>query len=146
MTLRRAAGVLGVTVLLVLQALSGAAQTSEKYRVRLAPVPMDGGMRSTVAGRGSATAELTGAKLAVDGTFEGLLSPATTARVHRGAAMGVRGASFADLTVAKAPKGAISGSIDLTPEQVRALKAGHLYVQISSEKAPDGNLWGWFVR
>jgi len=61
-------------------------------------------------------------------------------------AMGVRGASFAPLTVTKAAKGTLSGSIDLAPEQVRALKAGQLYIQISSEKAPDGNLWGWFVR
>jgi hypothetical protein len=29
---------------------------------------------------------------------------------------------------------------------VQALKKGQLYIQISSEKAPDGNLWGWFVR
>jgi hypothetical protein len=60
--------------------------------------------------------------------------------------MGVRGSSFAVLTVSKAPKGTVSGSIDLTPEQVQALKKGQLYLQISSEKAPDGNLWGWFVR
>jgi hypothetical protein len=40
---------------------------------------MDGGMRNTVAGTGSATAVLTGTKLAVTGTFDGLLSPATTA-------------------------------------------------------------------
>ena len=60
--------------------------------------------------------------------------------------MGVRGSSFAELTVSKAPKGTISGSIDLTPEQVQSLKRGQLYIQISSEKAPDGNLWGWFVR
>ena len=60
--------------------------------------------------------------------------------------MGVRGASLAMLTVSKALKGTLSGSIDLTPAQVQALKKGQLYVQISSEKAPDGNLWGWFVR
>ena len=146
MALERAAAVLGVAALLALQPLSGSAQSGEKFRVRLATVAMDGGMRSTVAGRGSATGVLTGAKLVVDGTFEGLLSPATTARLHRGAAMGVRGSSFADLTVSKAPKGTVSGTVDLTPEQVRALQAGHLYIQISSEKAPDGNLWGWFVH
>ena len=53
---------------------------------------------------------------------------------------------MAILTVSKALKGTLSGSIDLTPAQVQALKKGQLYVQISSEKAPDGNLWGWFVR
>jgi hypothetical protein len=138
--------VLGLTVLFILQAVPGVAQSPERYKVRLAPVPMDGGMRNTVAGTGSATALLTSAKLTVNGTFDGLLSPATTADVHRGPAMGVRGSSFAVLTVSKAPKGTFFGSIDLTPAQVQALKKSQLYIQISSEKAPDGNLWGWFVR
>jgi len=146
MTFRPGVAVLRTTVLCALLALAAAAQAQDKYKVRLATVPMDGGMRGTVAGTGSATAVLTGTKLAITGTYDGLLSPATTARVHRGAAMGVRGSSFAELTVSKAPKGTLSGSIDLTPELVRALNAGQLYVQISSEKAPDGNLWGWFVR
>jgi len=136
----------GITALFTLLVLPVAAQNEERYKVRLSTVPMDGGMRNTVAGTGSATAVLSGAKLTVNGMFDGLLSPAITARVHRGPAMGVRGASFAELTVSKAQKGAVSGSIDLAPEQVRALKTGQLYIQISSEKAPDGNLWGWFVR
>jgi hypothetical protein len=144
--MKRSVAVLGLTALLVSLALPGAAQSQEKYKVRLATVPMDGGMRNTVAGTGTATAVLAGAKLTVNGTFDGLLSPATTAAVHRGPAMGVRGSSFATLTVSKAPKGTLSGSIDLTPEQVQALKKGQLYIQLSSEKAPDGNLWGWFVR
>ena len=136
----------GIAALFALLALPAGAQNEERYKVRLSTVAMDGGMRSTVAGTGSATAVLAGAKLTVNGTFDGLLSPATTARVHRGPAMGVRGSAFAELTVPKAQKGTIAGSIDLAPEQVRALKAGQLYIQISSEKAPDGNLWGWFVR
>ena len=146
MTLRRHPAVLGITALVALLSMPGVAHSQERFKVRLATVPMDGGMRNTVAGTGSATAVLTGAKLTVNGTFDGLLSAATTANVHRGPAMGVRGPSFGVLTVSKAPKGTLSGSIDLTPEQLQALKKGQLYVQISSEKAPDGNLWGWFVR
>jgi len=146
MTLRRTHAVVVITALVAFVSMPGVAQSQERYKVRLATVPMDGGMRGTVAGTGSATAVLTGAKLAVNGTFDGLLSPAAVADVHRGPAMGVRGSSFAVLTVSKAPKGTVSGSIDLTPEQVQALKKGQLYLQISSEKAPDGNLWGWFVR
>jgi len=38
------------------------------------------------------------------------------------------------------------GSLDLTREQVQSLQSGRLYVQISSEKAPDGNLWGWLLK
>ena len=88
---KRVAAVLGITTSLLVLALPVAAQNEARYKVRLATVPMDGGMRSTVAGTGSATAVLTGTKLTVTGTFDGLLSPATTARVHRGPAMGVRG-------------------------------------------------------
>lgn len=146
MTLRRRVAVLGIAALVTLFPLTGSTQDQEKYKVRLATVPMDGGMRGTVAGKGAATAVLTGAKLTVTGTFEGLLSPATAAHVHRGPAMGVRGSSFADLVVEKSAKGTVSGSVDLTPEQLRGLRAGQLYIQISSEKAPEGNLWGWFVR
>jgi hypothetical protein len=144
----RAGVLLGVAAaLFILQAVPGVAQGEDRFKVRLATVPMDGGMRSSVAGKGSATAVLKGTTLTVDGTFEGLLSPATTARVHRGPAMGVRGPAFAELTMStKAEKGTLSGSVNLAPEQVRALRAGQLYIQISSEKAPEGNLWGWFVR
>jgi hypothetical protein len=142
----RTGGVLGLIALVAVLSTPDAAQAQDRYKVRLATVPMDGGMRGTVAGTGTATAVLTGAKLVVTGTFDGLLSPATTADVHRGPAMGVRGPSFAMLTVSKAPKGSVSGSVDLTPEQIQALKKGQLYIQIASEKAPDGNLWGWIVR
>lgn len=122
------------------------AQNQEKFKARLSTIAMDGGMRETVAGTGSASAVLAGTKLTINGTFDGLRSPATVARVHSGLAMGVRGAAISDLTVAKATNGTISGSLDLTPEQVQGLKAGKLYIQISSEKAPEGNLWGWLVR
>jgi hypothetical protein len=127
-------------------ARSGAAQNQERYKARLSTVPMDGGMREAVAGSGSASAVLAGTKLTITGTFEGLRSPATVARLHGGLTKGVRGAALGDLTVSKAMSGTISGSIDLTPEQVQSLKTGRLYLQISSEKAPDGNLWGWLLR
>jgi hypothetical protein len=57
----------------------------------------------------------------------------------------VRGPKILDLAVSKDMNGSISGSLDLTPEQVDALKKGKWYVQIHSEKAPDGNLWGWLL-
>ena len=143
---KRVAAVLGLTTSLLVLALPVAAQNEARYKVRLAPVPMDIAMRSTVAGRGSATAVLKGMMLTVTGTFDGLRSPATTARLYQGPAMGIRGAAFGDLTVSKAANGMISGSITLTPDQARAIERGRVYLQISSERAPDGNLWGWFVR
>jgi hypothetical protein len=146
MTLKRGVAVVAAIGVAAVVTATAAAQTQEKYKVRLATVPMDGGMRTTVAGTGSATGVLAGNTLTVNGTFDGLLSPATAARLHRGPAMGVRGPSFAELTVAKTQKGTLSGSVELAPEHVRALKAGQIYIQIASEKAPDGNLWGWFVK
>ena len=126
-------------------AASGAAQAPERYKVRLTTVPMDGGMRNTVAGAGSATATLMGAKLSVTGTFDGLKSPATTAKLNAGLARGVRGAAIGNLDVTKSTKGSISGSVDLTDAQVKGLRAGHLYIEVASEKAPEGNLWGWIL-
>jgi hypothetical protein len=58
----------------------------------------------------------------------------------------VRGPVVQDLTVSKAVSGKISGSADLTPEQIETLHKGGLYIQIFSEKAPDGVLWGWLLR
>ena len=123
-----------------------AAQNEERYRARLAPVPMDIAMRSAVAGSGTATGTLKGMLLTVSGTFEGLRSPATTARLHFGDAMGLRGVPFADLVISKSTSGTISGPVTLDAEQKSALQKRHVYIQISSERAPDGNLWGWFVR
>jgi hypothetical protein len=134
-----------LAVLLVI-AFSAAAQSEEKFKIRITPVPLDGAMRPTVAGSGSATATLSGNKLKITGTFDGMPSPATTAKVHRGLATGVRGSPFLDLTVTKAAKGTLAGSFDLTPEQVQYLKQGKLYIQIQSEKAPDGTLWGWILK
>jgi hypothetical protein len=102
-------------------------------------------MKSTIAGTGAATATLTGTKFTVNGTFEGLKSNATMAHIHQGSAAGVRGPKLLDLTVTKSLSGTLSGSFDLTPDQIESLKKGKWYVQIHSEKAPDGNLWGWLL-
>lgn len=126
-------------------AFPAAAQKSEKYTARLSPVAMDVGMKANITGDGSATATLAGRKLTVTGTFEGLKTNATLAQIRRGSAMGVRGPVVLDLTVAKATSGQLSGTFDLTEEQAEALTKGKLYIQIHSEKAPDGNLWGWFL-
>jgi hypothetical protein len=120
------------------------AQTGETFKARLSPVPIDATMMSTVAGSGSVTAALAGKQLTVTGTFEGLRSPATSAQIRRGP-KAIRGPAIFDLIVSKAAKGTISGSVELTPEQVADLRNGRLYVQIQSERAPDGNLWGWLL-
>ena len=125
------------------------AQSAEKFTARLAWVPITGANRADVTGKGSATATLTGTTLAITGSFEGLAAPATVARLHEGVARGARGPAIVDLTIAKAAGGTLSGSIQLTKQQLESLRQGRLYVQVHSEKgvAPDGsNLWGWFLR
>lgn len=120
-------------------------RSPETFKARLSTVPIDVAMMSTIAGSGSLTAALAGRKLTVTGTFEGLKSPATAARLHRGP-KGIRGPAIFDLTVTKGTSGAISGSLDLTPAQIEDLRNARFYVQLYSEKAPDGNLWGWLLR
>ena len=95
-------------------------------------------------GLGTATAVLTGTKLSVSGTFSGLQTPATIAQVHVGP-KGISGPAVLDLTVTKATSGTLQGELMLTSAQVEHLKRGRLYIQIHSEKAPDGNLRGWLL-
>jgi hypothetical protein len=123
------------------------APAGETFKARLSPVPIDATMMSTVAGFGSITATLSGKQLMITGTFEGLRSPATTAQIRRGM-KGIRGPVILDLdlTISKAVKGTLSGSVELAPDQIVDLRAGRLYVQLQSERAPDGNLWGWLLR
>jgi len=133
-------------VSVVLVGVSALAQGQETFKARLSPVAMDATMKANVAGTGSVSAVLAGAKLSSAGSFDGLRSPATVAHLHQGVATGVRGPAILDLTVSNATNGTIAGSFDLTTEQVENLRKGRLYVQIHSEKAPDGNLWGWLLR
>jgi len=133
--------------IVLLCSAAATAQAPRTFRARLSPVPIDVSMQATVAGSGSVSAVLTGSKLAITGTFEGLKSAATIAQIHKGPVRGVRGPNVLDLAVTKtdAASGTISGSFDLTAIQVADLEKGRLYVQLHSEKAPDGNLWGWLL-
>ena len=150
MTVRQSGVAIAMLLAAVLAAASAFAQSGDKYTARLGWVPVAGGPdRANVTGKGVATAVLSGRKLTITGSFEGLAAPATVARLHRGVAKGARGNSIADLTVTKAASGVLSGSVDLSADQVESLKQGKLYLQVHSEKgvAPDGsNLWGWFLK
>jgi hypothetical protein len=121
------------------------AQSSDTYKVRLTPVPIDASMMPRIAGHGELKGVLAGTKLTITGNFSGLRSPATDAHIHNGP-KGVRGPAILDLEVSKATSGSVSGSLSLSPEQVEDLKNGRLYIQINSQGAPDGNLWGWLLR
>jgi hypothetical protein len=131
---------LGVLMLAVAAPL---AQSGRAFKGRLSPVPV-AAASPDITGVGSVTATLTGTKLAISGTFEGLASPATFAKLHR-APKGIRGPAVFDLTITQGTSGKINGSIDLSAAQVEDLARERFYVQLHSEKAPDGNLWGWLM-
>jgi len=139
----RAAAV--VCAAIVATAVPNHAQSSKTFKGRLSPVPIDVTMQATVSGSGSVSAVLNGAKLTVTGTFDGLRSPATIVQMHKSPIRGVRGPVVFDLTASSGTSGTISGTIDLTAAQIADLEKGRLYVQLHSEKAPDGNLWGWML-
>lgn len=121
------------------------AQSAETYRGRLSAVPIDFATAPTTTGAGSVTATLSGTTLTIAGTFDGLNSAATTAHLHR-APKGLRGPRVFDLAVTKATKGTIDGRLTLTAAQMQDLRQGWYFVQIHTEKNPDGHLRAWLAR
>ena len=101
----------------------------------------------TAVGRGTADVALDGNKLSINGMFGGLASSATDAHLCQGIGIGVSGTCTNDLAVSQTPSGSVSGTVVLNAKQLAALRAGQLYVQINSQKAPapTGNLWGWIL-
>jgi len=141
---RSTAVLLAVSACVLLQG-TPLAQAKSQFRARLSPVPLDVAMQNVIAGSGTATATLTGNKLAISGTFSGLKSAATSARIHV-AAKGLRGAPILDLTVTPGTNGTLSGTFELTPQQVDDLTHSGFYIQLNSEKAPEGTLRGWLLQ
>ena len=132
-----------IAITLALTALPYA-QGAQTFKTRLSPMPVDATNQAATTGVGAVTAVLTGTKVSISGTFSGLQGPATIAQVHVGA-KGISGPPVLDLTVTKATSGTLQGELMLTSAQVEHLKRGRLYVQIHSEKAPEGNLRGWLL-
>jgi hypothetical protein len=133
--------------------LSLLAQATQTYKARLSVVPVANArgraeidQSDVVFAAANVTGTLVGTKLTVAGTFENFKHPASIAQIRSGPSMGVRGPVLFELTVTKATKGTISGTVDLTPAQVELLKNNRLYVQIHNQNTPEGALWGWFMK
>jgi hypothetical protein len=122
-----------------------AAFAADTYQANLGPMPLDEATKKNMLGRGDATATLNGKVLTVSGSFAGLPSPATAAHLTISPAIGVPGTERLELTVSQAASGTVSGTLTLTSNQATAFRTGRLYVQIDSQKAPTGNLWGWLL-
>lgn len=149
-----AAGARGATVGVWLAAVAMTAATlaaqapaasPAPQRARLAPVPIDVAMQATIAGLGEATATLTGTMLALEGSYGGLVSPATSVRVYESARPGMRGTLVGEFASGGGTRGTFKGTLTLTRAHADAFAKGLLYVQLQSERAPDGNLWGWLT-
>ena len=119
---------------------------ADNFQTDIGPAPLEAATKVTVQGRGTVMATLDGNKFSLQGNFSGLVTPATDAHLCMGIVMGGQGPVLYDLQVSQAQSGSLSGAFTLTPVQVAALKAGKLYIQLNSQKAPPprGNLWGWF--
>lgn len=142
-----------VTLGLMLQQPVSFAQGQQQFKaqLRIVPIANAGGRAnidesSSVFAAGNVTGTLSGNKLTVAGTFEGFKFPASIAQIRQSVVTGSRGPVLFDLTVTKETKGSISGSFDLTPEQVNLLRNGRMYVQIHNTNTPEGALWGWFLK
>ena len=123
----------------------GPSAADESFDVRLSPAPRDAAMRESIAGSGSATVTLRGRQLTVEGTFSGFTSPATRAELRSGSAVGLRGPALHELTVSAGTSGTVRGSVTLDDAALAAFEAGRIYLQIASDSAPDGNVWGWLL-
>ena len=120
----------------------GALSAQENFRARLSELPVNAITRDSITGVGQVRATLDGNQLTLSGSYEGMSSSATSAHVHTGPP-GIPGPVAFPLEVTAAPEGEISGSVELTDEQVEQLRAHALYVQIHSENNPPGELRGW---
>ncbi|MEO5925398.1 MAG: CHRD domain-containing protein [Bryobacteraceae bacterium] len=121
------------------------AQSGNVFKGRLSKVPVDAKMLPIIIGTGNATATLKGTRVTIAGTYEGLGSPATVARLHEAKFRGGHGPVIGELVVTKAASGTVSGDVNLTTDQITALKAGKLYVQIHTAAGPEGHLWGFLL-
>ena len=134
-----------VTVLLTVSFLMPLA-AAERYQVYLSPMPFTDATQPIMTGKGSASATLEGDTLSISGSFAGLSGPATKARLSLSRGPGIPGTSVVDLTLVGDVAGKVTGQIKLDPSQLAALRSRKLYIQIDSDKAPTGHLWGWLLE
>ncbi len=134
-----------ICTLALIFSVSAVAQ-SGTYRARLSPMPTTPQTVTTITGEGEVILTLEGNTLTVSGNFMGMNSAATMAHVHNGPPA-QPGPVVHQLEITKMPAGEISAVLELTDEQVTALKDNALYIQVHSETNPPGELRGWiFAR
>ena len=123
------------------------AQSGERFRGRLSMLPINFATAPSISGSGEAHARLTGRVLAITGTFEGLTSPATVAHIHQAppARRGPVAFTIEISSTSLATSGELSGTLELTDAQIRALRNSEYYVQIHTENNTGGEIRGWLI-
>ncbi|HEX4594724.1 MAG TPA: CHRD domain-containing protein [Bryobacteraceae bacterium] len=116
-----------------------------KYQAYLSPMPHNDATHANFSGKGATVATLDGDTLSLSGTFTGLASAATKAHICLSMAAGIPGRPIFEVIVPAAVEGNVTGTFKLDKDQIDALQKGQLYIQIDSEKASNGNLWGWLL-
>ena len=126
--------------------VSTSVQAQEVYRARLSPMPTTPQSVADITGEGEVILTLNGNALSVEGNFSGMSSATTMGHIHNGPPA-QPGPVVHRLEITAAPSGNISAELELTDEQVTALRNNELYVQIHSENNAPGELRGWiFLR
>ena len=126
--------------------VSTSVQAQEVYRARLSPMPTTPQSVADITGEGEVILTLNGNALSVEGNFSGISSATTMGHIHNGPPA-QPGPVIHRLEVTAALSGNISAELELTDEQVTALRNNELYVQIHSENNAPGELRGWiFLR
>lgn len=126
--------------------LTSFAQAQEVYRARLSPMPTTPQTVDEILGEGEVILTLNGNTLTVEGEFSGMSSMATGAHLHNGPPA-QPGPVVHTLEIDQATSGSISATLELTAEQVAALRNNSLYVQVHSQNNAPGELRGWiFLR
>jgi hypothetical protein len=141
--LRRPAIVLFIIALFEVSA--SADSSAETFKARLSPLGVTAATVNIITGAGNATATLDGSRLLIEATFQGLTGAATTANIRRGP-KGIPGPIVFDLDAPKASDGKITTTLNLNADQIADLRAGRLYLQIHSERAPEGSIRGWLLK
>lgn len=154
MAIKRSLVVLVATLLMSAGVSFG--QLGAPFSGTLEPITDDQGESAAGTGTGFLYSVLDyypeGPKLMVNGTFEGMSSPATVAHLHRATngpddpAGPTPGPKVFDLVVSEGTAGTLNGSFWISEEQAEELREGWYYVQVHSQENPVGALRGWLVQ
>src|SRR5262249_55093926 len=97
---------------------AAASAAPEKYQAYLSPMPHNDATLDNLRGKGTATITLDGETISIAGTFAGLSSPATTARLLLSAGPGIPGKTVVkDVEVTTDVSGKVSGQVKLDAAQ-----------------------------